>query len=196
MDISIPTFANPTTVQSVNNWIVFQQCLDNFNFNLHWSAYKVGFGSNTGSFWLGLEKIYQITNSGHYMLRMEMLVQTGAWADQWISAEYDIFYIDSEPDLYTIHVTGYSGDSGDVMNLSGTQMVNGMPFTTNDRDNDLASLNCANNPPSGPTRCGWWYNSCAGVTLNGAYGKSGFGLLTPDLKWNRLWIGRMMMKQI
>ena len=40
VNISIPTFANPTTVQSVNNWILFQQCLDNFNFNLPWSSYK------------------------------------------------------------------------------------------------------------------------------------------------------------
>ena len=201
VNISIPTFANPTTVQSVNNWILFQQCLDNFNFNLHWSSYKEGFGSNTGSFWLGLEKIYQITNSGQYMLRMEMLVQTGLWANQWISAEYDIFYLESEPALYRIHVTGYSGDSGDVMNLwqlaSGSQTVNGMAFTTVDRDNDLASgLNCADNYPGNPARCGWWYNNCAAVSFNGVYGVWGFGVRTPDLAWNTLLISRMMMKQM
>ena len=133
-----------------------------------------------------------------------MLVQTGLWAGRWISAEYSIFYIESESGLYRIHGTGYSGDSGDVMNLpqviygtrDGTQIGNGMLFTTFDRDNDLSVIyNCANNYPGDPGRCGWWYNDCAGVSLNGVYGRWGFGVRTPDLAWNYLSMSRMMLKQ-
>ena len=186
----------------MNNWILFQQNLDNLtDFNLPWSSYKQGFGSYTGGFWLGLEKIYQITNSGQYRLRMEMLVRTGLCAGKWISAEYDIFHIESEPALYRIHVTGYSGDSGDVMNLwqvSSKEIVNGMAFTTIDQDNDLALINCAYNPilNGPPARNGWWYKDCAGVTFNAPYDVWGFCVRTPDLVKNTLSLSRMMLKQI
>ena len=46
-----------------------------FPVNLAWNDYKVGFGDNESNFWLGLEKIYQLTNNGghSYRLRIEMM---------------------------------------------------------------------------------------------------------------------------
>ena len=44
---------------------------------------------------------------------------------------------------------------------------NGMQFTTFGVDNDLGSGgNCA----VGDKFCGWWFNACADVNLNGLYG--------------------------
>ena len=43
---------------------------------------------------------------------------------------------------------------------------NGMMFTTRDRDNDMiGGINCASDRHRG----GWWYNSCAYISLNGHY---------------------------
>ncbi|KAK6032736.1 hypothetical protein OSTOST_01061 [Ostertagia ostertagi] len=46
------------------------------------------------------------------------------------------------------------------------QRNNGHPFTTIDRDNDDAGVNCAKFRNHG----GWWHEKCGGVALNGVYG--------------------------
>lgn len=47
-------------------------------------------------------------------------------------------------------------------------MINGMMFSTKDRDNDIHHrINCAY-----ALFGGWWYNSCHDAYLNGPYGSS------------------------
>ena len=62
--------------------------------------FKNGFGDVTGEFWLGLEKLYRITNQPYikYSIRVEMLLTTGA------SYYYqsDNFYIAAEKERYKI----------------------------------------------------------------------------------------------
>ena len=53
--------------------------------------YRDGFGVYNGDFWMGLERIYQLTSYGNYRLRIE--VQATGW---WVSDEYDSVYLDSE----------------------------------------------------------------------------------------------------
>ena len=65
---------------------------------------------------------------------------------------------------YTITVGGYSGDAGDSMTISGHGYVNGMKFSTKDRDNDGVSTNCAVLWTGA-----WWYNECYCSHLNGPY---------------------------
>ena len=56
-------------------------------FYRNWTDYKQGFGKLDREFWLGNDKIYQLTKSGDMMLRVELEAHDGrkAWA------EYDTF---------------------------------------------------------------------------------------------------------
>src|SRR6218665_4121910 len=68
--ISVPTFAQPIPVISVNRWIVFLYRFDgSVAFNRTWADYHNGFGNVTGEYWLGLEKLTQMTNNGQYRAR-------------------------------------------------------------------------------------------------------------------------------
>ena len=131
--ISIPTFTDMTPVISVNNWIVFQQRIDSStSFNLGWSYYRDGFGTFDKNFWLGLERVYQMTRGGSCRLRFEMFNDL----NQWVSVEYSSFNLDNEAASYTIHLSGYAGDliSGDPMNSPESSFIhNGRVFSTLDR---------------------------------------------------------------
>ena len=107
------------------------------------------------NFRLGLEKIHQIT-SGYraYRLRIDLT----DWDGQTAYADYEDFHIEGEDQDYTIHYGSYSGTAGDSLDY-----INGLKFSTPDRDNDLhASFNCG-------SRGGWWYHSCSWSNLNGIY---------------------------
>ena len=117
---------------------------------------------------------------------------------QWMSAEYDGFSLGGAATFYTIHVSGFTGDtgsSGDVMNTTyNSNMVrNGMKFTTFDQDHDLSSSNCA-----AFDRGGWWFNNCYWINPNNDYGN---GYLQPyvcmdAINYAYLSATRMMIKQL
>ena len=167
--LAIPTFNSIFPVTSFNSWIVVQQRIDGTtSFARYWVDYRNGFGEYNGNFWFGLEKMHQLTTNGPYSLRFEFQLPD----DTWQSAEYDTVVIDDETSAYTIHVTGFSGDTNiDVMNApEATRVHNGMKFTTRDRDNDLIGFNCAS---ANFINCGWWYNACAIISLNTDYSSAG-----------------------
>ena len=100
---------------SINCWIFIHQKLDDYTyFNLYWNDYKAGFGIPGGNFWIGLERMHQMTSTTPYRLRVEVQA-TYNNLTQWYSAEYDTFLIDNEAGGYAIHVTGYHGDAGDAI---------------------------------------------------------------------------------
>ena len=190
LDLSIPTFSGTTTVQSLAGWIVFLQRIDgSLDFDQTWSVYKAGFGTYTGNYWMGLEKIHQITNAGRYKLRLEVF----AVGIGWTSDEYYSFYLDNEAGGYALHVAGYSGENGDVLRWTKNPdwCQNGMKFSTKDVDNDLYAGACNPNSSTG----GWWFNDCWMVNLNGIYGTSSF-LYYRGGSWSGILIGRMMMKSV
>ncbi|ESO01705.1 hypothetical protein HELRODRAFT_135982, partial [Helobdella robusta] len=151
-----PNFANSTPVTSVNGWIVIQQRIDGSqSFNQNWDTYKLGFGTYYKNFWLGLEKMHQLTTSADYRLRFEVLI-SGAW----YSDEYDHFTINSEFEKYSLKVSGHSGDEKNNMDYH-----NGMKFSTPDQDNDqYPGFNCALLWSSGN-----WFNYCLYQNMNGVY---------------------------
>lgn len=151
-------------------WIVTQQRLDgSVNFTRNWQEYREGFGivGKLTEFWLGLEHIHQITNSGHYRLVIELKDGNGKYG----FARYSEFKIAGEKEKYRLVQLGeHSGTINDALSYH----YDGK-FSTSDQDNDDSSAYCAQNYHSGG---GWWYKDCSYSALNGAYLKNqqGYGI--------------------
>lgn len=168
--ITIPTVNASISVMTVGGWIVYQQRLNaSFNFTLPWNAYRNGFGTIGGNYWLGNENVHQLVSSGvSYKIRFEMMSTLGTWN----SAEYYYFMLDSEAKFYTIHVGGYSGDIPNGMDYTAqTRWThNGMNFTTYDNAHDHWNAGTCSGGNCAVCRGGgWWYNDCYICNLNGNY---------------------------
>ena len=85
---------------------MFQKRLNgSVDFYRDWAEYKRGFGNFSGEFWLGLDKIHRLTNSGSYKLRVDLEDFDG----KSYYAEYDSFKVGSEGEKYRLSLGGYSG---------------------------------------------------------------------------------------
>ena len=94
-------------------WTVFQKRLDgSVDFSRSWNDYKRGFGNLNGEFWLGLDKLHRLTNSGRYRLRVDLENTAGKTA----YAEYDMFAVTSERTKYQLGIGTYSGTESDNNN--------------------------------------------------------------------------------
>ncbi|KAB0342921.1 hypothetical protein FD754_019847 [Muntiacus muntjak] len=139
-------------------WIVFQRRQNGqTDFFRKWAEYRVGFGNLEDEFWLGLDNIHRITSQGRYELRVDM--RDGQEA---AFASYDRFSVEDSRSLYKLRLGGYNGTAGDSLSYH-----QGRPFSTEDRDNDVAVTNCAMS-----YKGAWWYKNCHRTNLNGKYGES------------------------
>jgi len=145
-------------------WTVIQRRTDgSVDFFKNWAEYKFGFGSLRNEFWLGNEKIHRLTKRKNMMIRFDLEDFDGRKA----YAQYKSFYIDGENVDYRLHVSSYSGTAGDALSD-----LNGMEFSTKDRDNDKWYNSCAST-----NHGAWWYNRCQYSNLNGEY-------LTGPRRWS------------
>ena len=111
-----------------------------------------GFGDTGGNYWFGNEQLHTLTQDNKYKLRFELQSTIDGL---WYWAEYDTFTVGDESTQYTLTVAGFSGNViQDAMNG-----VNGIKFTTKDRDNDVFFWNCAQWYGGFwfSSRCGWRY---------------------------------------
>ncbi|KAK1329244.1 hypothetical protein QTO34_011424 [Cnephaeus nilssonii] len=139
-------------------WIVFQRRQNGqTDFFRKWAEYRAGFGNLEDEFWLGLDNIHRITSQGRYELRVDM--RDGQEA---AFAHYDKFSVEDSRSLYKLRVGGFNGTAGDSLSYH-----QGRPFSTKDRDNDIAVTNCALS-----YKGAWWYKNCHRTNLNGKYGES------------------------
>ncbi|XP_072048173.1 microfibril-associated glycoprotein 4-like [Amphiura filiformis] len=150
-----------------NGWIVIQRRYDGSkDFYRGWEDYKNGFGDLRGEHWLGLEKVYQLTKSEKY--RWQLRIDLEDFQGNTIFMVFDDFYLDGEEDNYRLSLgtrCRYSSGNGHPC-MSLDPHIDEY-FSTYDRDNDGADVNCAYNQ-----RGGWWYYSsasCHTSNLNGPY---------------------------
>ncbi|XP_023242874.1 uncharacterized protein LOC111640998 [Centruroides sculpturatus] len=135
-----------------------------------WEEYSLGFGKLNEDFWLGNDKIFALTNQGNYSLRIDMKDKE----ENKRFALYNDFWIENEKQQYKLHVSGFTGDAGD--SFSG---MNGMKFTTKDRDNDAWEKNCAE-----AYKGGWWYDKCHRSNLNGFYLNGYHSTFADGIEWH------------
>ncbi|XP_047198093.1 tenascin-R isoform X3 [Hippoglossus stenolepis] len=139
-------------------WIVFQRRQNGLtDFSRKWSDYRIGFGNLEDEFWLGLDNIQRLAAQGRYELRIDM--RDG---QESVYANYDKFSIGDARNLYKLRIGEYNGTAGDSLSYH-----QGRPFSTKDRDNDIAVTNCALS-----YKGAWWYKNCHRANLNGKYGES------------------------
>ncbi|XP_054767338.2 angiopoietin-related protein 7-like [Lytechinus pictus] len=146
-------------VTAGGGWTVIQRRLNGeTSFARLWGAYRRGFGNLLKEFWMGLDKMSRLTSQDDYELRIDLQDFNGTKA----TAEYESFVISDYRSNYRLLVGSFkaNGSAGDSLSYH-----NHMPFTTTDRDNDLAKKNCAELYSEG----GWWYNGCLYCNLNGIY---------------------------
>ncbi|KAH9509008.1 hypothetical protein Btru_048571 [Bulinus truncatus] len=139
-------------------------------FDKTWSQYKHGFGHVCRDYYIGNNFISNITNSGKYEMRVDMVYQSREYF-----AHYTDFNISNEESNYILHLDGYTGDAGDDL-----KYVNNMMFSTPDRDNDLRPHNsCAQ-----IFNTGWWFKACHGSLLTGDFSRAEIyarGVIWPSL---------------
>lgn len=143
-------------------WIVMQ---NRFNgsvaFYRNWADYRDGFGSLDGEFWLGLDRIHQLTSTR----TRELLVHLEDHDGLVKYARYAKFAIGNESDSFELKtIETYSGTAGDSL----LDYHKGMKFSTPDKDNDKdATRSCG-----AVFFSGWWFNKCIMSNLNGVYQKA------------------------
>ncbi|XP_026061605.1 tenascin-N isoform X2 [Carassius auratus] len=138
-------------------WIVFQRrSTGKLNFMRRWREYIKGFGELTDEFWLGLEKIHELTNTPtQYEVRFDL----GLGSERKY-AIYDNFKLAPSKQKFKLTIGNYKGNAGDAMTYH-----QGGSFSTVDSDNDIALGNCALTHQGA-----WWYKNCHLANLNGGFG--------------------------
>ncbi|MGH0145544.1 UNVERIFIED_CONTAM: hypothetical protein FKN15_022851 [Acipenser sinensis] len=101
--------------------------------------------SGKGEYWLGNDKISQLTKMGP----TELLIEMEDWNGNKVHAHYGQFTLQNEATKYTLAVGNYKGNAGNCL-LEGAQQLygenrtmtihNGMMFSTYDRDNDRCGI--------------------------------------------------------
>ncbi|XP_055529461.1 angiopoietin-related protein 6-like [Wyeomyia smithii] len=131
-------------------WTVIHRRYDNsVRFDRTWAEYKNGFGDLRREFWLGLEKMHQITRIGDH----ELLIIAKTINGTARTGRFDRFGVENEYARYRLQVgRKIGGNLSDQLSLH-----DGKEFST--QDNDRSANKCAHFN-------GWWYVNCALVDLN------------------------------
>ena len=139
-------------------WIVVQRRYDgSVNFYKNWNDYTNGFGSLTGEYWLGLEKLHRLTANGDWKLQIRLEDFYGNTS----YAEYTNFSIGDKLTYYRLSFSEYHGSAGNSL-----KYFKDAPFSTYDKEHDRSrERNCAKDFEGA-----WWYRYCdTEVNLNGPY---------------------------
>ncbi|XP_022081442.1 microfibril-associated glycoprotein 4-like [Acanthaster planci] len=151
------------SIESEASFIVFQRRINgSVSFDRTWQEYAEGFGNLTGEFWLGNEKLYDLTRNGSW----ELVITLRAFDGGEAYVRYRDFKISSARNFYRLQVDFIDGNAGDSL----VKLLL-MPFTTVDKYDSHESeiLSCGQVAHSG-----WWFRRCNRIdsNLNGVYHSS------------------------
>jgi hypothetical protein len=100
-------------------WTIFQRRVSgSVDFYRNWTDYKYGFGSLDGEFWLGLDKIYRLSQSGQNVLRFDLENFEG----EKRFAIFEAFEVANETNGYLLFVANYTGKKIKLFNSILTGM--------------------------------------------------------------------------
>ncbi|KAL4690305.1 hypothetical protein H8957_003971 [Semnopithecus entellus] len=152
-------------------WTVFQRRMDgSVDFYRDWAAYKQGFGSRLGEFWLGNDNIHALTAQGTSELRVDLV----DFEDNHQFAKYRSFKVADEEEKYNLVLGAFvEGSAGDSLTSH-----NNHSFSTKDQDNDLNTGNCAV-----MYQGAWWYRTCHVSNLNGRYLRGAHDSFANGINW-------------
>ncbi|XP_039437420.1 fibrinogen-like protein 1 isoform X1 [Culex pipiens pallens] len=161
---SSKTFAVVCEAESLGGgWIVIQQRINGtVEFNRNWEDYKNGFGSvgQFNEFWLGLERMHQLTTSDSYELAVELRNESSHYG----YALFSNFKVAGENDNYRLF-SGFRYSEGIIGNT--IQISFNEQFSANDKDYDKETdIHCGSK-----YKGGWWFFDCDRANLNGPYKK-------------------------
>ena len=107
---------------------------------------------------------------------------------------YSAFKIGEPSTNYTLSISGFKRTiSIDPFTAFSTYQLNGMPFTTKDRDNDRWGRNCATADNNG----GWWSNACSHIRINNPkYKNVNFGVYHPKVGWKSFTFTEMKIRPL
>ncbi|XP_058822810.1 ficolin-1-like [Topomyia yanbarensis] len=163
-------------------WTVIQNRFDgSVNFLRSWDEFKKGFGHLNREFWLGLDRIHQLT----YAKAHELHIVLEDFEAERRVAKYSSFAVAGEAEKYKLIELGkYSGTAGDSFRKHKNCL-----FSTIDRDNDnITDEHCAQ-----VYLGAWWHNDCFQSHLNGQYLK-GLTNSFSGMVWNSFRGGRYSLK--
>uniref|UniRef100_A0A8C2EWZ0 Fibrinogen beta chain n=1 Tax=Cyprinus carpio TaxID=7962 RepID=A0A8C2EWZ0_CYPCA len=167
-------------------WVLIQNRMDgSVDFGRRWDDYRRGFGNiasdvgkghcqTPGEYWLGNDRISQLTKMGP----TELLVEMEDWSGSKVYAQYEQFTVQGEATNYILAAGHYSGTAGNTFLDGATELFgenrtmtihNGMMFSTYDRDNDKWIPGDSSKQCSREDGGGWWYNRCHSCNPNGRY---------------------------
>lgn len=144
--------------QNYNNFIFYSQPWTtvlrrkegHVDFNRSWEDYKRGFGSVQGDYFMGLERLHNLTTYG---APQELIVIVKTYLNPNVQhyAHYDRFQIAGESEKYALqHLGSYSGDAGDALTYHRSSK-----FSTKDQNNNPKNhWDC-----SRYYEAGWWFGA-------------------------------------
>ncbi|XP_038565246.1 angiopoietin-related protein 5 [Micropterus salmoides] len=155
-------------------WTVMQRRTDGLtDFKRPWADYVDGFGNLAGEHWLGLKKVFYITNQKD--TRFQLHIALVSLDDVTSYASYDDFSLDSETEFFGIHLGRYAGSAGDAFRgYEQEQNQDTAPFSASDVDNDGCNPFCSmdnrtvESCSTQHNQTGWWFNQCGLANLNGS----------------------------
>ena len=154
------------TVTDGGGWLVVQRRTNGSeNIYRNWNDYEMGFGSLTDELWYGLRALHCLTKSRNWELRIDFTFSNGTKSFM----HYNHFRVGPATDNYRLSISGFTGIT--PTDPFTTHNINGLQFTTYDRDNDeWSSNNCAVKGHGSTAPGGWWYSRCFHINLNYNYG--------------------------